>query len=222
MTPRYGADPADIRAPFDLSGRPRPDVHFDLDRHIRASVAVPVRADQFDVLISEFLSRPLGVPATVAARDRPRVSRTGGSPRRSSASRVGPMACPGPKPSPVSSTFRPRYAHRPQSDDASSEPVASNSMSFVLEGLRRLRAEPAARRERRDVVADPSVRRRTHGRARGAVAGSKANGRQPALDLEARRTSFNGRAGVEKVLSPYAHSPRRREARREVSRGLGH
>jgi len=37
-----------------------PDVHFDLDRHIsRVALPSPGTADQFDVLISEFLSRPL-------------------------------------------------------------------------------------------------------------------------------------------------------------------
>jgi hypothetical protein len=49
-----------IRAPFDLTWPALvPDAQFDLDRHItRFALPSPGTADQFDALISEFLSRP--------------------------------------------------------------------------------------------------------------------------------------------------------------------
>src|SRR5580704_16838324 len=50
-----------IRAPFDLTWPALvPDRHVDLDRHIsRVALPSPGNADQFDELVSEFLSRPL-------------------------------------------------------------------------------------------------------------------------------------------------------------------
>jgi hypothetical protein len=88
-------------------------------------------------------------------------------------------------------------------------------------GLRRLRAEPALAVSVVTSWLTPSIRRRTHGRARGAVARSKANDARPTLDLRgAPYVVQRARRGGEGV-SPYARSPRRREARGEVSRGLG-
>jgi len=90
-------------------------------------------------------------------------------------------------------------APAPKVDDASSEPVASNSMSFVLEGLRRLRAEPALA-----VSVVTSWLTRVFDVVRTVVRVALSRGRkrttpnQPSI-FEARRTSFNGRAGVEKV-----------------------
>jgi len=184
-----------------------PDVHFDLDRHIsRVALPSPGTADQFDVLISEFLSRPL-------VRTRPLWQlviveglETGGSPRRSRCITRWPMACPGPKPSPVSSTFRRGTRTGPQSGRRVKR---TGRVEFDVVRARRsssIARRAGARRERRDVVADPSVRRRTHGRARGAVAGSKANDAQPALDLRsAPYVVQRARRGGEGV-SPYAHS----------------
>ena len=50
-----------IRAPFDLTWPALvADPHLDIDRHIlRVALPSPGTPDQFDTLISEFLSRPL-------------------------------------------------------------------------------------------------------------------------------------------------------------------
>src|ERR1700688_4764447 len=50
-----------IRAPFDLTWPALvPVAHLDLDRHIsRVALPSPGTSDQFDQVISEFLSRPL-------------------------------------------------------------------------------------------------------------------------------------------------------------------
>jgi len=72
-------------------------------------------------------------------------------------------------------------------------------MSFVLEGLRRLRAEPALA-----VSVVTSWLTRVFDVVRTVVRVALSRGRkrttpnQPSI-FEARRTSFNGRAGVEKV-----------------------
>jgi len=190
-----------IRAPFDLTWPSLvPDVHFDLDRHIsRVALPSPGTADQFDVLISEFLSRPL-------VRTRPLwqlVIVEGLEDGRVAAALKVHHALAdgvsGAKPSPVSSTFRPGTRTAPKVDDASSEPVA---VEFDVVRARRsssIARRAGARRERRDVVAD-----RVFDVVRTVVRVALSRGRkrttpnQPSI-FEARRTSFNGRAGVEKV-----------------------
>ncbi len=50
-----------VRAPFDLTWPVLvPEEHFDLDRHVlRVALPEPGTPDQFDAMVSEFLSRPL-------------------------------------------------------------------------------------------------------------------------------------------------------------------
>jgi len=191
-----------IRAPFDLTWPSLvPDVHFDLDRHIsRVALPSPGTADQFDVLISEFLSRPL-------VRTRPLwqlvIVEGLEDGRVAAALKVHHALADGVS---GAETFASLFdispevrAPAPKVDDASSEPVASNSMSFVLEGLRRLRAEPALA-----VSVVTSWLTRVFDVVRTVVRVALSRGRkrttpnQPSI-FEARRTSFNGRAGVEKV-----------------------
>jgi diacylglycerol O-acyltransferase / wax synthase len=191
-----------IRAPFDLTWPALvPDKNIDLDRHIsRVALPSPGTADQFDSLISEFLSRPL-------VRTRPLwqllIIEGLEDGRVAAALKVHHALADGVS---GAETFASLFDispevrdPAPQVEDDDSEVPATNSMSLVLDGFRRLRDDP--------VVAFQVVTSwftRIFNVVRTVVQVSLSRGRtrstpdQPSI-FEARRTSLNGRAGVEKM-----------------------
>jgi WS/DGAT/MGAT family acyltransferase len=191
-----------IRAPFDLTWPALvPDEHIDLDRHIsRVALPSPGTADQFDEVVSEFLSRPL-------VRTRPLwhllIIEGLEDGRAAAALKVHHALADGVS---GAETFASLFdispevrEPAPRIDDADNNAVATNSMSLIFESLRRLRAEPAL-----VVSVLTSWLTRVFNVVRTVVRVSLTRGRkrttpdQPSI-FEARRTSLNGRAGVEKV-----------------------
>jgi WS/DGAT/MGAT family acyltransferase len=191
-----------VRAPFDLTWPALvPDTQIDLDRHIsRVALPSPGTAEQFDELVSEFLSRPL-------ERTRPLwhllIIEGLEDGRVAAALKVHHALADGVS---GAETFASLFdispevrEPAPKTDGNNTEPVATNSMSLVLEGLRRLRAEPALAvnvvtswfTRVFDVVRTVVRVLITRGRKR-------ATPDQPSI-FEARRSSLNGRAGVEKT-----------------------
>jgi diacylglycerol O-acyltransferase len=191
-----------IRAPFDLTWPALvPDKNIDLDRHIsRVALPSPGTADQFDTLISEFLSRPL-------VRTRPLwqllIIEGLEDGRVAVALKVHHALADGVS---GAETFASLFdispevrGPAPRVEDDDSEDVATNSMSLVLDGFRRLRDDPTLALQ---VVT--SWFTRIFNVVRTVVQVSLLRGRtrstpdQPSI-FEARRTSLNGRAGVEKM-----------------------
>jgi diacylglycerol O-acyltransferase len=191
-----------IRAPFDLTWPALvPDRKIDLDRHIsRVALPSPGTADQFDTLISEFLSRPLvrtrplwqlliiegledGQVAAALKVHHALADGVSGAETFASLFDISPEVR---EPAP-----------RIEEDDT--DAVATNSMSLVLDGLRRLRDDPASALR---VVTSWFTRIFNVVRTVAEVAISRGRRRstpdQPSI-FEARRTSLNGRAGVEKT-----------------------
>jgi diacylglycerol O-acyltransferase / wax synthase len=190
-----------IRAPFDLTWPALvPDRHIDLDRHIsRVALPSPGTADQFDSLISEFLSRPL-------VRTRPLwqllIIEGLEDGRVAAALKVHHALADGVS---GAETFASLFdispevrAPAPQVEE-DTDAVATNSMSLVLDGFRRLRDDPARALQ---VVTSWFTRIFNVVRTVVEVASSRGRRRstpdQPSI-FEARRTSLNGRAGVEKM-----------------------
>jgi WS/DGAT/MGAT family acyltransferase len=190
-----------IRAPFDLTWPALvPDRHIDLDRHItRVALPSPGSADQFDALISEFLSKPL-------VRTRPLwqllIIEGLEDGRVAAALKVHHALADGVS---GAETFASLFDITPEvrepapKIDDDTEDVATKSMSLVFEGLRRLLEDPATALR---VVT--SWFTRIFNVVRNVVQVSLTRGRerstpdQPSI-FEARRTSLNGRAGVEKT-----------------------
>jgi len=191
-----------IRAPFDVTWPAFvPDPNIDLDRHItRVALPSPGTADQFDTVISEFLSRPLN-------RTRPLwhllIIEGLEDGRVAAALKVHHALADGVS---GAETFASLFdispevrAPAPKGDDADLEAVATNPMSLVFEGLRRLRAEPTIA-----LTVLTSWLTRVFDVIRTVVRVAFTRGRkrttpdQPSI-FEARRTSLNGRAGVEKT-----------------------
>ena len=190
-----------IRAPFDLTWPALvPDSHINLDRHIsRVALPSPGSADQFDALISEFLSRPL-------VRTRPLwqllIIEGLADGRVAAALKVHHALADGVS---GAETFASLFDISPEvraplpATDVVDGDEGINSMSLVLDGLRRLRAEPALvistvtswLTRVFNVVSTVARVILTRGRKR-------ATPRLPSI-FEARRTSLNGRAGVEKI-----------------------
>ena len=190
-----------IRAPFDLTWPALvPDSHIDLDRHIsRVALPSPGSGDQFDALISEFLSRPL-------VRTRPLwqllIIEGLADGRVAAALKVHHALADGVS---GAETFASLFDISPEvraplpATDVVDGDEGINSMSLVLDGLRRLRAEPALvistvtswLTRVFNVVSTVARVILTRDRKR-------ATPRQPSI-FEARRTSLNGRAGVEKI-----------------------
>jgi WS/DGAT/MGAT family acyltransferase len=189
-----------IRAPFDLTWPALvPDRYIDLDRHIsRVALPSPGNSDQFDELVSEFLSRPL-------VRTRPLwhllIIEGLEDGRVAAALKVHHALADGVS---GAETFASLFDISPEVrdpaprvDDGDDEP-ATNSRSLVLEGLRRLRVEPALA-----LSVVTSWLTRVFDVVRTVVRVAFTRGRkrttpdQPSI-FEARRTSLNGRAGVEK------------------------
>ena len=190
-----------IRAPFDLMWPSLvPDTNVDLDRHIsRVALPSPGTADQFDALISEFLSRPL-------VRTRPLwqllIIEGLEDGRVAAALKVHHALADGVS---GAETFASLFdispevrepAPKVEDDDAGD--VATTPMSLLLDGLRRVRDDPAVA-----LGAVTSWCARIFNVVRTVVQVMLARGRrrttpdQPSI-FEARRTSLNGRAGVEK------------------------
>jgi len=191
-----------IRAPFDLTWPALvPDAHIDLDRHIsRVALPSPGTADQFDQLISEFLSRPL-------VRTRPLwqliIVEGLADGQVAAALKVHHALADGVS---GAETFASLFdispevrAPAPGLRDADAESASSTSMSLLLDALRRVRDDPALA-----VGVVTSWLRRVFDVVRTAVRVGLTRGRerstpdQPSI-FEARRTSLNGRAGVEKI-----------------------
>lgn len=190
-----------VRAPFDLTWPALvPDDHVDLERHIlRVALPSPGTPDQFDALVSEFLSRPL-------VRTRPLWQlliieglRDG---RAAAVLKVHHALADGVS---GAETFASLFdispevrAPAPRVEDANAGP-ATTSSSLVLDAMRRLRDEPTLAVS---VVTSWLTRVLDVVRSVGRVALSRGRKRttpdQPSI-FEARRTSLNGRAGVEKL-----------------------
>lgn len=191
-----------IRAPFDLSWPALvPDPHLDLDRHIlRVALPSPGTADQFDELVSEFLSRPL-------VRTRPLwqllIIEGLEDGRVAAALKVHHALADGVS---GAETFASLFdispevrAPYPQSDDAETLEEMTSPASLVTDGLRRFRAEPGLA-----LRIGASWMTRVFNVVRTVVRVTLTRGRKRATPLqpsifEARRTSLNGRAGVEKI-----------------------
>ena len=191
-----------IRAPFDLTWPALvPDTHIDLDRHIsRVALPSPGTADQFDQLISEFLSRPL-------VRTRPlwqlMIVEGLQDGRVAAALKVHHALADGVS---GAETFASLFdispevrEPAPKSSDVDAESASSTSMALLLDGLRRVRDDPALA-----VGVVTSWLKRVFDVVRTVVRVGLTRGRkrstpdQPSI-FEARRTTLNGRAGVEKI-----------------------
>jgi WS/DGAT/MGAT family acyltransferase len=191
-----------IRAPFDLTWPALvPDTHIDLDRHIsRVALPSPGTPDQFDQLISEFLSRPL-------MRTRPlwqlMIVEGLQDGRVAAALKVHHALADGVS---GAETFASLFdispevrEPAPKSNDVDAESASSTSMSLLLDGLRRVRDDPALA-----VGVVTSWLKWVFDFVRTVVRVGLTRGRkrstpdQPSI-FEARRTTLNGRAGVEKI-----------------------
>jgi len=191
-----------IRAPFDLTWPAFvADTEIDLDRHItRVALPSPGTADQFDAVVSEFLSRPLvrtrplwhllviegleeGRVAAVLKVHHALADGVSGAETFASLFDISPEV----------------RAPAPKVDDEGGAPAATKPLSLVLEALRRLRAEPGIA-----LTVVTSWLTRVFDVLRVVLGVTVTRGRkrttpdQPSI-FEARRTSLNGRAGVEKV-----------------------
>ena len=191
-----------IRAPFDLTWPAFvADTEIDLDRHItRVALPSPGAADQFDAVVSEFLSRPLvrtrplwhllviegleeGRVAAVLKVHHALADGVSGAETFASLFDISPEV----------------RAPAPKVDDDGGAPAATKPLSLVLEALRRLRAEPGIA-----LTVVTSWLTRVFDVLRVVLGVTVTRGRkrttpdQPSI-FEARRTSLNGRAGVEKV-----------------------
>jgi WS/DGAT/MGAT family acyltransferase len=189
-----------IRAPFDLTWPALvPDRHIDLDRHIvRVALPSPGTAEQFDALISEFLSRPL-------VRTRPLwqllIIEGLEDGRVAAALKVHHALADGVS---GAETFASLFDITPEVRDPApnvddDELVTTTSASLLREGLRRLGDDPLLALR----VVTSWFTRIFHV-VQTVVEVSLSRGRkrstpdQPSI-FEARRTSLNGRAGVEKT-----------------------
>jgi WS/DGAT/MGAT family acyltransferase len=190
-----------VRAPFDLTWPALvPDASIDLDRHIsRVALPSPGTADQFDALVSEFLSRPLvrtrplwqllvieglqdGRAAAVLKVHHALADGVSGAETFASLFDISPEV----------------RAPAPRVQGARDETAATSS-SLVLDGLRRVRDDPALAVS---VVTSWLTRVfdvvRTFARVALSRGRKRTTPEQPSI-FEARRSSLNGRAGVEKV-----------------------
>jgi WS/DGAT/MGAT family acyltransferase len=191
-----------VRAPFDIMWPVLvPDQRFDLDRHVsRVALPSPGSPDQFDEVISEFFSRPL-----VPTRPRWQLLIIEGlhDGRAAAALKVHHSLADGVS---GAETFASLFDISPEvrppapkvesiEDDGSIE----TSFALVRVGLRRLRERPALMV---DAVTSWIVRLVSILRAVVQVALVRGRKRstpgQPSI-FEARRTSLNAAAGVEKV-----------------------
>jgi diacylglycerol O-acyltransferase len=191
-----------IRAPFDIMWPVLvPDRRFDLDRHLsRVALPSPGSPDQFDEVISEFLSRPL-----VTTRPRWQLLIIEGlqDGRAAAALKVHHSLADGVS---GAETFASLFdispevrAPAPKVETTDDERSIETPFGLVRDGLRQLRARPALIV---DAVTSWIVRFVSILRAVFRVAlvrgRKRATPDQPSI-FEARRTSLNGVADVEKV-----------------------
>jgi WS/DGAT/MGAT family acyltransferase len=191
-----------VRAPFDIMWPVLvPDKRFDLDRHVsRVALPSPGSPDQFDEVVSEFLSRPL-----VTTRPRWQLLIIEGlqDGRAAAALKVHHSLADGVSGAEtfaslfdISPEVRPPAPRVEASDD---EHSIETPFALVREGLRRLRKRPALSV---DAVTSWVVRLVSILRAVVQVALVRGRKRstpdQPSI-FEARRTSLNAAPGVEKV-----------------------
>jgi diacylglycerol O-acyltransferase / wax synthase len=191
-----------VRAPFDIMWPVLvPDRRFDLDRHVsRVALPSPGSPDQFDEVVSEFLSRPL-----VPTRPRWQLLIIEGlhDGRAAAALKVHHSLADGVSGAEtfaslfdISPEVRPPAPKVESSDD---EPSIESSFGLVRDGLRHLRERPALAV---DAVTSWIIRLVSILRAVVQVAlvrgRKRATPGQPSI-FEARRTSLNAVAGVEKV-----------------------
>ncbi len=190
-----------VRAPFDLTWPAlAPDPSFDVDRHVlRVALPSPGTADQFDVVVSESLSRPL-------VRTRPLwhllIIEGLEDGRAAAVLKVHHSLADGVS---GAETFASLFDITPDVREPAprtevvNESTTTTPMSLIAEGLRRLRDKPSLVL---DVVTSWFIRvfdvvsttiRVVFTRRR-----QRSTPNQPSI-FEARRTSLNARAGVEKV-----------------------
>lgn len=189
-----------IRAPFDITWPALVrDPHIDIDRHIsRVALPSPGAADQFDALVSEFLSRPL-------VRTRPLwqllIIEGLEDGRVAAALKVHHSLADGVS---GAETFASLFdispdvrAPLPNADEVDVD-TATSPHSLVLEALGRIRDNPAL-----VVTTVTSWFTRVFNVIATVVRVALTRGRRHSTPLqpsifEARRTSLNGRPGVEK------------------------
>lgn len=190
-----------VRAPFDLTWPALVrDADFDVDRHVRrVALPSPGTADQFDAVVAESLSRPL-------ARNRPLwqllIIEGLEDGRAAAVLKVHHALADGVS---GAETFASLFDITPDVREPEPKPevvidsVAATPMSLVGEGLRRLRNQPSLVlavvtswcSRVVDVVGTTLRVVVTRRRQRSTPS-------QPSI-FEARRTSLNARAGIEKV-----------------------
>ncbi len=191
-----------VRAPLDVMWPVLvPDRRFDLDRHVtRVALPSPGSPDQFDELISEFLSRPL---STTRPRWQLLIIEGLEDGRAAAALKVHHSLADGVSGAEtfaslfdISPEVRPP-APKVEASDAAT--VIDTPFALVRDGLRRLRERPRALF---DAVSSWFVRLASIVRAVSRVALVRGRGRatpgQPSI-FEARRTSLNAAPDVEKV-----------------------
>jgi WS/DGAT/MGAT family acyltransferase len=191
-----------VRAPFDMTWPILvEDKKFDLDRHVvRVALPSPGSTDQFEVLVSEFLSRPLSPqrplwqlivvegradhrPALVMKAHHALADGVSFAETFANFFDIAPDVRP-PAPTPVRDT---------------DETTVTTSLGLLREGLGRLRERPS-----RVVESLVSWGSRFHEILRGFIKVVAERGRprrahdQPSI-FDARRTSLNGAAGIEKI-----------------------
>ena len=191
-----------VRAPFDMTWPILvPDRKFDLSRHVvRVALPAPGTADQFDALVSELLSRPLvstrplwqmliieglqdGRAAVALKVHHALADGVSGAETFASLFDVSPeVRLPAPRPEPVD-------------DD---ERIVTTSLGLLRQGFARIRERPEMVLEnvgswvaRLFEIARAGARTLVVRGRRRAIPG------QPSM-FDARRTSLNGAAGIEK------------------------
>jgi WS/DGAT/MGAT family acyltransferase len=191
-----------VRAPFDIMWPVLvPDRRFDLDRHVtRVALPSPGTSDQFDEVISDFLSRPL---STTRPRWQLLIIEGLQDGRAAAALKVHHSLADGVS---GAETFASLFdispevrAPAPKEALSEDEPSIETPFALVRDGLRRLRERPALAV---DIVTSWTVRLVSILRAVFQVALVRGRNRatpgQPSI-FEARRTSLNGVPDVEKV-----------------------
>jgi WS/DGAT/MGAT family acyltransferase len=191
-----------VRAPFDIMWPVLvPDRRFDLDRHVwRVALPSPGTSDQFDEVISDFLSRPL---STTRPRWQLLIIEGLDDGRAAAALKVHHSLADGVS---GAETFASLFDISPEVRAPAPKVAADEDdrtietpFALVRDGLRRLRERPALVA---DIVTSWTLRLGSILRAVIQVALVRGRNRatpgQPSI-FEARRTSLNGAPDVEKV-----------------------
>jgi WS/DGAT/MGAT family acyltransferase len=191
-----------VRAPFDMTWPILvPEEKFDIDRHVvRVALPTPGTSDHFDALVSEFFSRPLipnrplwqlliieglqGGQAAIALKVHHALADgVSGAEAFANLFDISPDVR---EPAPIG---------EPEDD---SRPAVTSSMGLLRQGLDKIRRNPQL-----IIESVGSWTTRLYETVRAVVRVAMVHGRrqtkpgQPSI-FEARRTSLNGAAGVEK------------------------